>query len=78
MTCGIPSGDAAVMTGQSVSAKERARMVSSKLRNLLHELTSTRSGQSDEYSIVRHRPWTMTSRTGLSIPATSFSLSSVR
>ena len=28
MTCGIPSADAAVMTGSSVSAKERARLVS--------------------------------------------------
>lgn len=28
MTCGIPSRDAAVMTGQSVSTKERARLVS--------------------------------------------------
>lgn len=27
MTCGIPSKDAAVMTGESVSAKERAKLV---------------------------------------------------
>jgi ERCC4-related helicase len=28
MTCGIPSADAAVMTGANVSAKERAKLVS--------------------------------------------------
>jgi ERCC4-related helicase len=28
MTCGIPSKDAAVMTGSSVSAKERVKLVS--------------------------------------------------